>query len=980
MSPRSTDSGIRLPAPTPSPIEVSSSSFHRQQQDHAGTGYGRHGQNGRRRKSKKPLSSGFKDIVWTKPPPVGLASTAPAATSSQRRESRPSPRSDEAHTRKQDHRFERTMSNVEPFGHDRGVVSARNNSSSGGVDVRRSPQAYHPKPLQPAAHNYQSQRLGSGNEVKTGASRRQHYTPTEAPTMREQRDRDGVGVWGSETQTARRAVGTSRSEEFVDQLAARALQRLPPPAAAEGTGKAVVAHSKTQSLPHALPASARWPSPSDGPQAPFVVERSLSDSSIVTASDFGGPKYSKPIILDSQMSDEDAIEGLMALLAKGKGLPVIKHSTGMGGGRSRKLLKLHQQGEWYLALCGILPPYFKTKIPVQDVDRVEAKWCCVVVHARGRSPIRLEVDSFSTADTLRLGLMALSRIEPESPPPSAPPTETNQQAAVADLPAVEDEDEDPQGLPPDQEDLTLSSVRPGHRSSQVYDPDAALSVAALLAKEMEEERLQARRESGGADGSMWASAHVPRSEASPPGQQAEAGPKPLLKRSASMVSVGSSRMAENAAPAVDPVTNRRLLPRGYGGPMVAPGAGGREELVVVDAKASLRRLYHAIEGRGMAAIKRNPNGKGRSRVMVRSRIKDNTIGWAHVLPPFTRKFVNVNVLVGAQRSSRVVTVKFKTREPVMFETDKLTDALILEQGSIELKERRLFTQFLWPKTTGQAGPRKAASCLSTSGPTPCCNWRKNLDSILTLTLNFKMKAALVLSITAYSISTVSAALRAAGAESLRNGGNLGVAASASRILQDGNTCDEETVFVDSQISDLNNPIGGCYETATTLLRGYPFYSLGGDASMGQAWIYVGAEGSWEIGTVEEVDDTTGDVTELKTVCTSEEFQAEDVSGPTDVQLENVWQCVYFENGLTNRLAGDFTGVECGCGGRTTVDADGDSGGGVNTTAIAIAVLVAIAVLAVVVCGCFIRINKKKSKAADVEAPKEGHDVVIAASS
>lgn len=266
--------------------------------------------------------------------------------------------------------------------------------------------------------------------------------------------------------------------------------------------------------------------------------------------------------------------------------------------------------------------------------------------------------------------MAASRIELPSPPP--PGTETSlqqqQQPAGAVGPAEQDKDPGaPRASDQNQEGLSLSSVRPGHSSSQVYDPDAALSVAALLAKEMEEERLLALQEGGGGGG-LWGSArNISRPEGSPPTatRQAEGeAPKPLLKRSASMNSVVSSRMAESKPPQVDPVTNRRMLPRGYGGPMRAPGAGGGEELVVVDAKASLRRLYDSIEGRGMVAIKRNSNGKGRSRVMLRSRIKESTIGWAHILPPFTRKFINVKELVGAQRTSRVVTVKFRNREPV----------------------------------------------------------------------------------------------------------------------------------------------------------------------------------------------------------------------------------------------------------------------------------------------------------------------------
>lgn len=55
------------------------------------------------------------------------------------------------------------------------------------------------------------------------------------------------------------------------------------------------------------------------------------------------------------------------------------------------------------------------------------------------------------------------------------------------------------------------------------------------------------------------------------------------------------------------------------------------------------------------------------------------------------------------------------------------------------------------------------------------------------------------------------------------------------------------------------------------------------------------QGSWEIGIVEEVDEASGDVTEISTDCTSEGFQAEDVSGPTDPQLEDVWQCKYSQS-------------------------------------------------------------------------------------
>lgn len=52
------------------------------------------------------------------------------------------------------------------------------------------------------------------------------------------------------------------------------------------------------------------------------------------------------------------------------------------------------------------------------------------------------------------------------------------------------------------------------------------------------------------------------------------------------------------------------------------------------------------------------------------------------------------------------------------------------------------------------------------------------------------------------------------------------------------------------------------------------------------------QGSWEIGIIQEVDEATGDVTDIKSVCTSLGFAAEGLSGPTDVQLDGVWECKY----------------------------------------------------------------------------------------
>ena len=166
----------------------------------------------------------------------------------------------------------------------------------------------------------------------------------------------------------------------------RRLQSLPLPAALEGTGLG-------SSLSQTLPVPSPRPPAADADGDAIVAERALSDSSVVTGSSTTGGETSKPphepVILTS-MTDADAIAGLEALLGKGKGLSVVKHAVGLAGGKGRKLLRLSAAvggQQRLLTLSGALPPYFKTKIPVQDVERVNAKWCCVVIHARGRSPV-----------------------------------------------------------------------------------------------------------------------------------------------------------------------------------------------------------------------------------------------------------------------------------------------------------------------------------------------------------------------------------------------------------------------------------------------------------------------------------------------------------------------------------------------------------------------------------------------------------------
>ena len=63
-----------------------------------------------------------------------------------------------------------------------------------------------------------------------------------------------------------------------------------------------------------------------------------------------------------------------------------------------------------------------------------------------------------------------------------------------------------------------------------------------------------------------------------------------------------------------------------------------------------------------------------------------------------------------------------------------------------------------------------------------------------------------------------------------------------------------------------------------------------------------------IGIVEETDDETGEVLSLKTVCSSINNHAAELSGPTDTQLTGAWKCELKKkkkNKQTNKLRERF---------------------------------------------------------------------------
>lgn len=116
------------------------------------------------------------------------------------------------------------------------------------------------------------------------------------------------------------------------------------------------------------------------------VVRALSDMAIVKISEDGAKSRGETVNAQGEVGEKGGTAPLMSLCSRGKGLPVAQYAAS-GGGKSRKILRYKADGG-ILVLSGARPPYLKTKIAVIDVDRVDAKWCCVVVHVKDRPPVR----------------------------------------------------------------------------------------------------------------------------------------------------------------------------------------------------------------------------------------------------------------------------------------------------------------------------------------------------------------------------------------------------------------------------------------------------------------------------------------------------------------------------------------------------------------------------------------------------------------
>lgn len=347
----------------------------------------------RRRRKGKPLSSGWKSLAWTKPPTEALHATKSVSSLAQRQPAaetwaaapgaNPGTSSNE--------------NNVAPV--NAGSTPARTVTASAADNKNGTPEHQPTPPQEPTRRILRDEYLAGIVQLSSASGGLRSSLPRNF-------QRPGVAAELMKSSVGRQVIQPSRSTSSAEFNSSPRQSRdanampeflqpqqgfapMDPGQPQRGSDPQHRDAPALDRISQSLPNQHRRDSSIDADEANGVqVERSLSDNSIMTASDLGPKKTSNdnhPTIL-TEMTDEDAIAALVASIGKGRGLQVMKHAAASGGGKSRKFLKFNEDQGW-LGLSGMLRPYFKTKICVRDIDKVDAKWCCVVVHSKGRSPV-----------------------------------------------------------------------------------------------------------------------------------------------------------------------------------------------------------------------------------------------------------------------------------------------------------------------------------------------------------------------------------------------------------------------------------------------------------------------------------------------------------------------------------------------------------------------------------------------------------------
>ncbi|CAM9674664.1 unnamed protein product [Discosporangium mesarthrocarpum] len=113
-------------------------------------------------------------------------------------------------------------------------------------------------------------------------------------------------------------------------------------------------------------------------------------------------------------------------------------------------------------------------------------------------------------------------------------------------------------------------------------------------------------------------------------------------------------------------------------------SGRREDVSLQPEDTSaLRQLCQAApcRGKGLVVFLVKPAGGRGPRRTFRFDGNIGVMSWASKLPPYQRTRVLAKDMMGATRDAREVTLTIRNRNPVSFETENLTDAIILENGA-----------------------------------------------------------------------------------------------------------------------------------------------------------------------------------------------------------------------------------------------------------------------------------------------------------
>ncbi|CAM9370580.1 unnamed protein product [Choristocarpus tenellus] len=468
----------------------------------------------------------------------------------------------------------------------------------------------------------------------------------------------------------------------------------------------------------------------------IVAEKSLSDTSVISSA-HGRPEIVRNVkvkaVNDEKVKEEDGVLGgsvvaisrlCAAAGGKGKGMTVYKHKRA-GGGKSRKFLK-YDRAAGVITWTATRPPFSKTSIKLKEVKEISRDSRVVKVVITDQEPVQFETDNLTDAIILESGLRA-SLLKPPQPSSMAGVgrrgefhvpqkqagdsrssfTSSNASTIVASPVAVVATPTNPTGSPATgQAHVNGQSATSVVRRSRNSLPSRSTGETPSRLAPRNDTFLTPPSQNGlsadnrpARNGDRHILSAMPRQDA----MRAKEQQRPLssVPKRLQVVDRQDSRVSDGSVTGGEVMLKRSLsesslLESSYSpkGNVVSAyeieSIPNTEHTVVpspsllsAEDSVALRRLCLAApaKGKGMAVYKRKAGKEGRmGRRILRFDGAAGVLSWAAPLPPFGRTRVQARDILGAVRAGRIITLTLSDREPVIFETDQLSETMILEGG------------------------------------------------------------------------------------------------------------------------------------------------------------------------------------------------------------------------------------------------------------------------------------------------------------